>query len=203
MAISRFSSSRVTQGLPKYQSAWDQDGVAAGAIEPIGSIIAQGGLSDYSFNNIPQVYKDLMLVAYVRADKAATETASGLYVGDGTNLFQSNQNSWTQMAGDGSHPATSTKSQNASGVFLAGTIAASTTTGYFTAHTVHLLNYRDTNKFKHIIAESSNDRNGSGGYRLTTGLVRTTNAIQNVGMATYGDGNYISGSTFTLYGIRG
>lgn len=202
MAISRFSTSRLTQGLPKYQGLWDQD-TAQGAIEPIGQIIAPGSGSDYSFNNIPQVYKDLMLVAYVRSDYAAAETATGVYVGDGFNLFQSNQNSWTLMYGDGSHPAVSSKAQNSSGVFLAGTIAASTTAGYFSTHIVHFLNYRDTNKFKHILAESSNDRNGSGQYRLTAGLVRTTAAIQNVGMATYGAGNYVSGSTFTLYGIRG
>jgi hypothetical protein len=38
--------------------------------------------------------------------------------------------------------------------------------------------------------------------RAIVGLVRTTSALKTVGIATYGDGNIASGSTFTLYGIK-
>jgi len=39
--------------------------------------------------------------------------------------------------------------------------------------------------------------------RAIVGLVRTTLPLLTVGIATYGDGNIASGSTFTLYGIKG
>ena len=72
MAISRFSSSRVTQGLPKYQSAWDSDNVQQGALVPIQQIVATTNTADLTFNNVPQIYQDLMIVFNGRRTDAAS-----------------------------------------------------------------------------------------------------------------------------------
>ena len=97
----------------------------------IATTTASGSNSDISFTNIPQTYTNLVLVAFVRGAKAASNCSLLAYVGtgaNGTGLLQSNQNSVTYMTGDGSS-ATSTRTTNGSVLQLVTAPAASDASG--------------------------------------------------------------------------
>lgn len=167
----------------------------------IQSITANGSLSDYSFTNIPQTFTDLVLVAQVRGAKAAATCSLLAYVGtgaNGTSLLQSNENSVTYITGDGTS-ATSTRTTNASGLTLVAAPAASATSGIFANYTLNFLDYSNTTTFKSVLMRADLATTFT---RAFAGSIRTTSALQTIGIATYGDGNIASGSTFKLYGIE-
>lgn len=175
-----------------------------GAMVPIASATASGTVSDYMFQNIPQTYQDLMLIVSVRGAASQTSQTFAAYVGtgaNGTNLLQSNENSVTRLSGDGSN-ATSSRTTNGSGMFLNNIPGGTSTSGVFASYAIHFLNYANATTFKTLLSRYAGDLNGSGVTSLVVGLARTTSPLLTVGVATYGDGNFTSGSTFTLYGIR-
>ena len=102
MAISRFSTSRLTQGLPKYQNAWDQEGVALGAMHPIQTVYPVGAAVD--FLNIPQGYQDLMVVIRGR-DLLIPGPNTSIYWGfNGTAV--AGDNSWCELFSGGTRRKT-------------------------------------------------------------------------------------------------
>lgn len=197
MAISRFAASRLTQGLPKYQSAWDFDNVPQGAIEPIAKHVAQGNATGVEFANIPQTYTDLYIVQYLRSTRAATtEQFWQRFNGDTATNYSSN---WLQ--GDGS--VTSSSNAQTQTVMNRFTIpGASANANIFSISHVHVMDYRSTVKFKTVLTKWSSDVNGSGTVGLSVGMWRSGNAITSVNLATENGSNLVAGSTIYLYGIR-
>jgi hypothetical protein len=195
MAISRFAASRLTQGLPKYQSAWDQDGVAQGAIEPIASYVMpiNGNISLY---NIPQHYQDLMIVGSVR--------------GTHPNTVDTLNMDWTYILEYG------TTFMNANGTTAAGGNAVSnwSVASYIPAATSpvanaysttvwHILNYKNTTFGKTAIYKNAYDVNSNlqGGYQIGVGWRANTGAITFI---NFGGSSavFAAGSSFTIYGVK-
>ena len=198
MAITRFSSSRLTQGLPKYQTAWDSDNVAQGAMEPIGyQIVSSPSVTQVFFNNIPQHYQDLMLVANARQ---ATNNSTGLYIR--LNSTAHNR-SYTWLEGGGTSVTTSRVAVAGDGYSQIGQIVPSNASaGYFGTAVAHIFNYTNTNTFKTLFGRSAMDSNGSGGVRYEVALAQITSAITSLEIVTDAITGIESGSSFALYGIR-
>lgn len=199
MAISRFAASRLTQGLPKYQSAWDQDNVAQGALEPLGfQVTSNNTTSQIFFNTIPQHYQDLMIVVNARQE---TSTAGSVYVRiNGVNANRS----YLWLETDGSTVATGRVVTSGDGYAQFGNIAPSNgTAGVFGTAIGHIFNYTNTSYFKTIFGRSSDDRNGSGRVRIEGSLSENTSAVTSLEIVTDGITAFAAGSTFALYGIRG
>jgi hypothetical protein len=72
----------------------------------------------------------------------------------------------------------------------------------FGAGIIDLLDYADTNKFKTLRALSGTDNNGSGHIIFGSGLYQETTAISSVTLEANGV-NWLTGSHFALYGIKG
>jgi hypothetical protein len=198
MAISRFAASRVTQGLPKYQSAWDQDGVEQGALVPIATLTTTGTSNQFEFNNIPQNYQDLRLVMSYRS----TDSSYGglnFYINTGTPT----ERSVTGIQGDGSS-ATSWRYASSIGWYNYNPNSASsliTGSNVFIKSTWDMLNYSNTSTYKSAIVRTAADSNGSGVTSLVINAARNTAAITRIAVFV-AFGNYTSGSTATLYGIK-
>jgi hypothetical protein len=193
MAISRFSTSRLTQGLPKYQSAWDQDGVAMGSIEPIASAICNGATNNTFFTNIPQHYQDLMVVANLRSARTGTDRENFNIGLDGLQSIYSH----TQLVSDGSS-LTSTRGTGQYYSYL-GLVPSSTAgSGIFGTAVAHIMNYKNTTTFKTILSKTASDLNGSGQAVLGVGLIRRTAAIDQLFVSTEFTNTF---GTITLYGI--
>lgn len=163
---------------------------------------ANANSSDYSFTNIPATFTDLVVVAYVRGAASQATQQFAMYVGDASNLFQSNQNSYNILFGTGTSIG-ATRTNNASGNFQYGGMPGGTSTANtWGVFTFHIMNYANTNMFKNILSRNGVDTNGGGQMSVAAHVVRTTTALTRIGLATYGDGNFATGSTFTLYGIK-
>jgi hypothetical protein len=189
MAISRLSASRLTQGLPKFQSAWDQD-TEQGAMVGIAS--ADNGSANFS--SIPQVYKDLYVTGVIRGVNAGTiEFANLTLNGSSSNLY-----SQTHIVGDGASHTTARTPY--AGAFYLGTMAGNTAAAnLFSAYEIWIPDYANTSHTKTVLWRLSGDSNGSGQTLLGTGQF-----FQNAGITSlnvFGSNGTQVGTRHSLYGI--
>ena len=170
-----------------------------GAVVPIAYFSISGSsTSDVGFTNIPQGYQDLMLVIFGRTT-ATGSTYGTLNICYNNTYSSSSTMSGTRLLGDGGS-ATSSRF-TAYGAADAGYIPSSTaTSGVFSSTELHILNYANTSTFKTILSRSACDLNGSGVTSLIASLWPFTAAINSIQI--FSSGNYATGSTFALYGIR-
>ena len=199
MAISRFAASRVTQGLPKYQSAWDQDGVAAGALVPIASSLLTSATTTVSFSSIPQNYQDLMIVQSSRVSSASGVTGYFLYPnGDGasTNYCRMRMAS----SGTGTDYAFDNSASTAGPYIDYSTVGTNISAGIYASVITHILDYTGPNH-KLMLSRTAADTNGGGLSSLFAQRWFNTGAITSFNITAPGT-TFTAGSMFSLYGIR-
>ncbi len=155
--------------------------------EPIATTTLGSAAASVTFSTISGAYTDLVLVII-----GGTVTADGYY-GVTFNSDTGTNYSNTQMVGNGS-TATSNSNSNSSIMYIHST--SESTVGKDTI-IVNIQNYSNTTTYKTVLA-----RGNSSGYRVTAAvdLWRSTSAITS--MQITAGSNLLSGSTFTLYGIK-
>jgi hypothetical protein len=159
-----------------------------GALVPIATALGTGGTT-ISFNNIPQVYQDLILVEFVVFTNNADQ--SGVSTNISGNVYSS-----TNLWGNGSG-GFSARFTGGGAIGSAPGVGNSNTQPLSLIR--HFLNYSNTTTNKTILQRASQDLNGSGTTWLTVGLISGTSAITSITLSSTG---YATGSTFTLYGVR-
>ena len=196
MAISRFSTSRLTQGLPKSQDMWDQD-TAQGAMEPIGTYVANGLSASATFTNIPQHYKHLMVSVFGRSSYLGTNTTYSVYLNNAIYGLTS----LVALTGDGSTISTGRQVGGSYGltVQVPGIDAPA---NFFGASVVNIMNYT-SGQNKLMFGKSGVNVNQSSGpvLQMASALYRDTSPVTLVSIAT--NGSFVGGSVVTLYGIKG
>ena len=195
MAISRFSTSRLTLGLPKSQTAWDQDAVQQGAIVPIATQELNGTVTAFGFGSIPQIYQDLMIVVSVR-NVANTAAAGWIINGNPASVTYGNTTSF----GNG---ATSTSSRGTSmsyGASLVGSLG-SLTSPIPASMIAHFPNYTNSTTKKTFIVRTGSDLNGSGLIATEVFSNSYTTAITDIACSTANAAAFWAGNV-TLYGIK-
>jgi hypothetical protein len=161
--------------------------------EPITTQTVSTTTATVTFSSIPQTYTDLILIS----NFATTTINEDAYVQ--FNSDTGNNYSRTHLRGNGSSALTSRASNqpfipidiDSSGSTLSTGIQATT----------HFMNYSNATTFKTIVCRSGTTGGSFTGTTLLVGLWRNTNAISNIDVKSTG-GNYVVGSTFTLYGIK-
>jgi hypothetical protein len=195
MAISRFSTSRLTQGLPKYQDAWDQD-TAQGALEPIGSTLCNGTSASVNFSNVPQNYKHLLVVVYGRSSYTGTFTTYSVYLNNAIYGLTS----FISLGADGGTLTTGRLTNGSYGATpqVPGVSAPS---GFYGSSYTYIPNYTESNN-KLMMTKYGNNLNQSGGtvFGYISTLYRDTSPVTFVSIAT--NGSFVAGSCVTLYGIK-
>jgi hypothetical protein len=163
--------------------------------EPIATQTLGSSASSVTFSSIPSTYTDLRLVmTYLSAITGEIAGASLQFNSDTSGNY-----SETWLRGNGSAAA--------SGRFTSSTYLPVGWQGYAT-NTIPQFNIVDIFSYagstnKTVLAQESNDRNGSGVTTRMVGLWRSTSAITSIVInENAGGGNYRAGSTFTLYGIK-
>lgn len=175
-----------------------------GAMVPIASAAPNGTSGGVTFNNIPATYQDLCVVIQVRSDASSVTSRSNELRVLLNNSFTGYSN--TRLLGDGTS-AQSARDTSQSSIW-GGYIPISTdTAGIFAVQTFHILNYTNTSTFKTVLYRAALDKNGSstngtGTTMLGVALWQNTSAVNSFRLDTFGYGNYITGSTVTLYGVR-
>jgi hypothetical protein len=192
MAISRLSTSRLTQGLPKFQSIWDQE-TPKGALVPI----AYSENGSANFSNIPQTFQDLYITGRIRGVNANTIEYGNITInGSNSNIY-----SYSMMIGTGSSAVTNRNTPVSPGAFYLGLApGGNASEGYFMSYEIWILNYANTSYTKSVLWKSASELNGSGQVHLGTGQF-----FQNAGVTSlniFGSNGTALGSRHSIYGIR-
>lgn len=168
-------------------------------MEPIYTTLLPSTVSTFTFSNIPQGYKHLQIRCLVRMNRADTaDNMSIQFNGDtGSNY------SFHDIRGDGSG-AYAEAGSSISAMYIPDLFATSPNANFFSPVITDILDYRSTDKFKTIRSLSGYNTNSSpGAAAFSSGNWRNTAPITSITFGSrYGSG-LISGSRFSLYGIRG
>jgi hypothetical protein len=162
--------------------------------EPIATNTLGSDQASISFSSFAG-YTDVILVASTRSTHSANGPITIRFNGDtGSNY------SYTRLYGSGS-AASSDRFTNASSIdfgFMPGT---NSTSGIFGISTLHLQNYANTTTNKTSLVRWNTEGSVTAYTAAVVGLWRNTAAITSMSIA-YTTGNILTGSTFTLYGIK-
>jgi len=158
--------------------------------EPIATTTLGTAASSITFSSIPATYTDLRLVLTEFSSNTAT-TRLRFNSDSGTNY------SSTSLFGSGT-AAGSGRQADDTGIWLDYYAGGSTT--------IPLLQIADIFSYagstnKTVLVNGNSDKNGSGAVERIVGLWRNTSAITSV-TAARDSGNYNTGTTATLYGIK-
>jgi hypothetical protein len=156
--------------------------------DPIATTTLSSNQATVTFSSISSGYTDLVLVGNAGTDvldrcfwRVNSDTASNY--------------SRTTLFGDGSGTSTDRESNQTQSTFYDGFGTATTLASSFI---MYFNNYSNQTTFKTVIIRASTASSGTG---LSVGMWRSTDAITNISLAVGSSRNWLSGSTFTLYGI--
>jgi hypothetical protein len=159
--------------------------------EPITSQTLGSSAASVTFSDIPATYTDLVIVCFAKSTGAASSAGGTLRLNSDTGSNYSH----TILYGTGSAAASIRGAGDRMRVF--GDIP----TGEFTATTIQLMSYANTNVNKTVLSSYADA--GALVARIV-GLWRSTAAITSVSLFSNDAGadSFASGSTFSLYGIK-
>jgi hypothetical protein len=155
------------------------------AYTPIYAQTLSSAASTITFSNVPSTYTDLILVGDL---SSSGTTYSGIrFNGDTASNY-----SLTDVYGTGSGAVSSRQSNITGG-------GSGDTSGSGTVLIYQIMNYSNTTSYKAAIS-----RNGSPSTNtvMSVTLWRSTAAINSVTLYTGTASTWVTGSTFTLYGIK-
>lgn len=155
---------------------------------PLATITLSSTDTDVTFANIPNTYKDLVLIVQGELSSANTPDIELKLNNDTANRTQ------VYMRGDGSSTASGTYST----IYLNS--ASTWSSGRLYNHIVQIMDYSATDKHKTVLARG----NWAGGdVNATASRWASTSAVTTVSVNVSGTGSFAIGSTFSLYGIAG
>ena len=165
-----------------------------GSYDSLASVtVGSTAQSSITFSGIPPTYTHLQLRSF-----AGTNPASDPYVrfnGDGGTNYSSHL-----LYGTGSAASSYFNGASATSMpWLTGNSYG--TANAFGASIVDIFDYANTNKYKTARALYAYDTNGAGQMNLSSGLWMSTSAINSIAF-TANAGNFITNSSFALYGVK-
>ena len=160
----------------------------------ITSTTLSSSAASVTFSGIPSGYKDLVLKCSVRSDSASNAEQFNIVLnGDSSSLY-----SYTFISGSGSAAASGSgvnTTPGANGYVGAANLTAST----FTSIETYIPSY-NASQSKPYSAFSAAENNATYGLiRGYAGLYRSNTAISSILLSA--TGNFVSGSSFYLYGL--
>jgi hypothetical protein len=197
MAISRFATSSVAQGLPKYQKLWDGTTVYSDtAFESIATVaVGSGGVSSISFTSIPITYKHLQLRMLLKADATTNGTPALVYNSDTSSTY-----TYHHLKSDGSSATSYSPGGSYGGTWY---INGGQNSNGFGAYITDILDYSSVTKNKTIRTLAGFDNNGSGSIFLVSHAYQNANTPITSLTLTLQSGNASQYSHIALYGING
>ena len=173
---------------------------AATSYESIQTTTLSASQQTISFTSIPSTYKHLQIRMIARSDRASNPASNVLLT---FNSDTAANYSYHELDGDGAsaYGGGSAGTSNVPMQRISGNTAGS---NVFGALVVDILDYQNANKYKTLRYLGGYDNNGSGEIYLGSGNWRSTSAVSRIDLQTInGTYNFVSGSSFALYGIKG
>jgi hypothetical protein len=165
---------------------------------PIATTTLSSGATSVTFSSISNTYTDLIIVGQCGVSNNDYLT---FRVGNGSVDTGSNY-SHTFLEGNGSS-ASSGRQSNISKIYAGSTSSIMNNSLNYSFY-INLMNYANTTTNKTFLNRIANNNSSFPGTTANVGLWRSTSAINIVTIApdTNDGRTLISGSTFTLYGIK-
>ena len=163
-------------------------GGAADAMTAIASTTLASNTGSVTFSSISSDYDDLMLVNYF---KVSTQSANSIWFnGDlGSNYAEQNLANFRTL----NVFASKGNAHSTIGLDYSGFVSAD-----FGAQIIHIIDYKNTTKYKTVLARTSiNQSQTDCETNVTAGVWLSTSAINQITLGA----SYASGSVFALYGI--
>lgn len=163
----------------------------------ISSNVLASSAASVTFSAIPSTYTDLVLRMSVRNDRAVTDGTLRLTV----NANSSSIYSWTYLQGNGSaaSSARSAATTFLSDIPLEGSSATSNT---FSSIEIYIPSYTASQN-KPVSTFGVNETNATAiEMKAVAGLIATTAAVSSIELSNTSTFQFVSGSSFYLYGIK-
>lgn len=197
MAISRFKTSTLAQGLPKFQDLWDgTTQLFDSDYELIERVNGTGSSGTVTFSSIPSTYRHLQIRFTAKA------SGTGGIENPSLRLNNDSANNYAAHRLYGSGSAASADAFTSTAQIRCAFIPDSSTANLMGFSIIDILDYANTNKNKTVRILSGVDQNGSGYVTLSSGLWLSTSVVNRIDLIEPGL-NWTSNSTFALYGIKG
>ena len=166
--------------------------------ESIATALGTGSSGTITFSSIPATYKHLQ-IRYIGRNSATGGTLATLRMR--VNGYTSNY-PLHRILGNGSAASAygTTAEVYIQDIMLMPTNSAGA--NIYGAGVIDILDYANTNKFKTVRSLTGTDLNGSGQIILGSGLYQQTTAITSITLEANGV-NWLTNSSFALYGIKG
>ena len=155
------------------------------------STVGSGGAASIDFTSIPSTYTDLILVVNAKVSSAGQVLELQYNSDTGTNY------SATELFGNGTSAASARRSSVSS--YQTSWDIVNFPNVDFGNAIVHLMNYSNTTTYKTFLSRTNSPSATYGGVVTNVGLWRSTSAINSIKI--FVSSTFVTGSTFTLYGI--
>ena len=158
----------------------------AATYEPIATVTSSGSGNTITFSSIPSTYTDLVISANATITTGLVALAYE-FNADGT----ASNYSYTRLQGDGTSATSSRATSDAAIGFVAQTASMDL---------INIMNYANTTTYKTSICRTNSMLSSDARTAAYVSLWRNTAAITSITLKA--SSNFLSGSTFTLYGIK-
>lgn len=163
----------------------------------IASNVLGSSAASVTFSSIPSTYTDLVLRISARADTTGPKNLGFTF-----NTDTSTNYSQTYVQGDGSAASSGRFSTQATNRVMNAITGTDYTSNTFGSVEIYIPDYLSSaNKPNSAFGTTENDSTSST-ISATANLWRGTTAINQIVLALGGGGNFISTSSFYLYGIK-
>jgi hypothetical protein len=172
-----------------------------GAYDSLATVTLSAATSSIDFVGIPTGYKHLQIRMLTKTSSTGTGGPNlvATFNGDTAN---GNYRSHYLTANGSSHSAGGVQ---ASGYYLlvGNTLENNASyTSMFGAMVIDILDYANTNKNKTVRSIYGHDRNGSGEVGFNSSLWMNTAAVTSISLSIVGATNFVTDSSFALYGVK-
>jgi hypothetical protein len=212
MAVSRVKTSSILQGFPKSRSLLAGNaGYDPAATFLIQRVAGTGSSGTITFSSIPQTYKHLQIRVMAKSSYTGGTGPAPWQVIVRPNADSSSANyTFHQLRGNGTAASASgAGSGSYDGVYVtaAGTSNYSGYSDIYGVGIIDIHNYTSSTQNKTIRAISGVNNNltttGSQSISLNSGVWLNTAAITSITLFEGSSYNWLTGSTFALYGMVG
>lgn len=192
MSIRFFSKSSIRTG-EKYSNAWDK--TLSRDYELISTTLISSNTASVTFDSIPSDYKHLQIRMVTRRSDSGNNNVRLRFNSDSGSNYRNHF-----LYGDGSSVTSGTSTSTYT--LASRSTASNDTANAFGTGICDILDYNSTSKNTTIRSLAGNP-GGTGNFVwLYSGLWLNTNAVTSITLLE-ADSNFVSGSRFSLYGIKG
>lgn len=163
---------------------------------PLATTTLSVAAANIDFQNITSAHTDLLVVAFVRSSDAATTVNLLSRVNNASgNIYDG-----AYLRGSGT-TASSFRYNDTSYAAPVGTMHAASVSSVFSQHLIHYFSYSNTNMNKTMMALTAAEGVTSGTVDHVINQYFSTAAISRLTFFPSA-GNFVAGSTITIYGIK-